>query len=351
MTKLFFFQLIVTLLFHNSGLIPVAQEHCVSNPTLLVLNESNPKGEPANMEKGKIVFATFAHDPDELTWALVMIESIRTFGGTLRNVPVWLYLPENHPEMDIMAQDKQSSLRISVKKSRTPEEAKPLWFSGKVFASALAEKEASGKYEILAWLDPDMVFVKEPHAFLLDDGISLGYRPVMHQLIGSLYSEPPNEFWARLYQKLSVPDSSLFPMVTPVDQANLRSYFNAGMLIVRPKRGILRKWPECFKVLYTDSVFVEMCKKDQLKAIFLHQAALAGAILNMLHRSDMIELPPTYNYPLNLTDKYPADKKPKSLDELVMFRHDLMFSDPERKDQVKDTSMIFSWLKERFPKK
>ena len=302
------------------------------------------------MEKEKIIFATFAPNQGVLTWALIMIESLRTFGGALRNVPVWLYMPENQPEMDSMALQKQTALEITVKKSRTPEEAKPLWFSGKVFASGVTEEEAADKSEILAWIDADTVFVKEPRAFLLDEGISLGYRPVMHRLIGSLYSEPPDEFWSRLYKRLSIPESSLFPMVTPVDQATIRPYFNAGMLIVRPQRRILRKWAECFKTLYTDSFFADRYKKDRQIAIFLHQAALVGAVLNILHKSDMQELPPTYNYPLNLADDYPPDKKPKSLDELVMFRHDIMFSDPETKDKVKDTSQIFSWLKERFRK-
>ena len=73
--------------------------------------------------------------------------------------------------------------------------------------------------------------------------------------------------------------TSIFPVKTPVDREKLRAYFNAGVLILRPEMGVLRRWPSCFATLYTDSVFVTWCKQDQLKAIFLHQAALAGAIL------------------------------------------------------------------------
>jgi hypothetical protein len=138
-------------------------------------------------------------------------------------------------------------------------------------------------------------------------------------------------------------------VVTPIDEARIRAYFNAGMLIVRPERGILQGWPEAFAQVYSDSVFAEWTKSDRLKAIFLHQAALAGNILANLTRAEIFELPPTYNYPLNLADKYPAARKPLSLDSLVMFRHDGVFATAEQLARVDDGSKILTWLKARLP--
>jgi hypothetical protein len=307
-------------------------------------------GASSKMQDKQIVFGTYATDFDALYWTLIMVESLRTFGGELRNAPVWVYLPDDDQEIE-----KTSGLRpipdgVTLKRSNTPAEARPLSYSGKVFAAALAEADAVGRYQLLAWLDPDAIFVKEPRDFLLPDSISFGYRPVMHKLIGSRLSEPPDEFWTRVYDRLGVPAASIFSVRTPLDRETIRAYFNAGLLVLRPEMGVLRKWPECFAMLYTDTIFANWCKQDQRKAIFLHQVALTGDILSTLHKADMIELPATYNYPLFLQDKYPTLKRPASLDDVVLFRHEFIFSTPTGLEQVEDSSNIYRWVRGRVPK-
>ncbi|MBM4159660.1 MAG: hypothetical protein FJ217_01030 [Ignavibacteria bacterium] len=193
--------------------------------------------------------------------------------------------------------------------------------------------------------------MNEPREFFLPRGVNLAYRPVMHKLIGSRYSEPPDEFWSRLYEKLAVPQSNIFPMVTPVDQETIRAYFNAGILVVHPERGLLRRWPPCFEVLCCDSVLKEMSVRDRRKQIFLHQAALTGAILTHLDRSEMMELPEVYNYPLFLHQQMPARLRPVSLDSLVTLRYDILFADPSWGEELRDSSQILQWFKQRFPAK
>ncbi|MDD4051216.1 MAG: hypothetical protein PHR28_04870 [candidate division Zixibacteria bacterium] len=309
-------------------------------------------GELQTMTKTPIIFATYASDDQALYWALVMAESIRQFGGDMRNAPIWVYRPEGQPDIDSMQRKKQETLAVILKTIPIPEDAQGAWFAGKVNASAAAETDAEGKGIILAWLDPDEIFVKEPKEFLLPDSVSFGYRPVMHKLIGSLYSEPPDEFWSRVYARLSVPESAVFPVVSPLDQLTLRAYFNAGILIVRPERGLLRRWPGCFRTLYSDSVFAEWCRTDQLRAIFLHQAALAGDVLTLLKQSETMDLPSTYNYPAYFHDRYPAETKPKSLDDVVMFRHEFFASGRGFMDITTITdAKIVDWVRQRLPRK
>lgn len=302
------------------------------------------------MRDKRIVFGTYAADGNALYWILMMVESLRTFGGELRDAPVWVYLPDDQPEIEKSNKLRSVPAGVTLRRSSTPPDARRFWFSGKVYSAALAEVDAVGRYQLLAWLDPDVIFVKEPRDFLLPDSISLGYRPVMHKLIGSRYSEPPDEFWTRVYDKLGVGAAAIFPVQTPVDQETIRAYFNAGLVVLRPEMGVLRKWPECFTILYTDSVFVDWCKQDQKKAIFLHQAALAGDILSTLRKADMVELPATYNYAIFLREKYPPSSRPASLDDVVLFRHEFIFSEPDGLEQVKDSSKIYQWVKERLPK-
>jgi hypothetical protein len=308
-----------------------------------------PAEEQDNMPDTRIVIGTYAADTDALYWILVMVESLRTFGGELRNAPVWVYQPDNHPELGESNRTRPIPEGVTFKRSSIPRDARQFYFSGKVLAAALAESDAVGRYQLLVWLDPDVVFVNEPRDLLLPDSISLGFRPVMHKLIGSRSSEPTDEFWTRVYDKLGVTAAAIFPVQTPVDQETIRAYFNAGLLVLRPEMGVLRKWPECFATLYTDSVFVNWCKQDQTRAIFLHQVALAGDILSTLRRQDMIELPATYNYSVFLQDKYPASMRPRSVDDVVMFRHEFIFSDTTALERIRGAQRMYQWIRERVP--
>ena len=173
----------------------------------------------------------------------------------------------------------------------------------------------------------------------------------MLKLIGSAYNEPPDEFWSRLYDKFSVKPEAIFPITTPVDSTQIRAYFNAGIIIVRPERGILRKWPVFYEKLYSDPFYQEECKKDVKKRIFLHQTALVGAVLNMLSWDEMTSFDDRYNYPFFFFEKYPADKQLKSLDDAVTIRHDgVMYRDKDWKKKMNDTSKIAEWIKREFTK-
>ena len=301
----------------------------------------------------KIIFAGFAEGTEQLSHMLVFTESIRKFSGRFRNSPVWIYVPEGTNEKFRKILDKFAVLQGDIFESTAPEESLNYFFARKVFAAAEAEKKAEAQTKILAWLDEDTIILKEPIDFLLPAEKSLGYRPVMHQNIGSLYSEPPDDFWSRVYKNLSILESALFPMVTPADQRTLRPYFNAGLMVVRPERGVLRRWPENFKKLYEDPVFAEMCQKDVYKRIFLHQAALVGAILNTLRKEEMFEFSLKYNYPLFFHEKFEATRKFGDISEAITTRYDIYFRNPSPgwSERLKGPEEIITWLKDKFPEK
>jgi len=234
-----------------------------------------------------------------------------------------------------------------------PEEATWFYRSRKVFASAQAEQQAAGKARILAWLDADTVILQEPGEFLLPEGKSLGYRPVMHRNISPLYEEPLDDFWKRAYADMSIPESAVFPMVTVADGDKIRPYFNAGCLVVRPERGLLRKWAETFPVLYKDPVLKEMCRRDELKRIFIHQVALSGAVLKHLRRSEMIELSKRINYPLFFREMFGAKREFHDIGEAVTIRYESFFNDPppDWDKMLSGPPDRIAWLKEHIKPK
>jgi hypothetical protein len=139
-------------------------------------------------------------------------------------------------------------------------------------------------------------------------------------------------------------------MTTPADSKTIRPYFNAGLLVVRPEKGILRKWAQNFPVLYEDPVFVEWCNEDRYKLIFLHQVALAGAVLNKLTKEEMSELSYRINYPVFFDRLFEADKDFSSIEEAVTIRYDVFFrkAPPNWDKTLKGPKEKIEWLKKRI---
>jgi hypothetical protein len=312
------------------------------------LGENAMKASPKNTgELPSLVFATYADSDDDLYWATVLAESIRGMGGRLRDCPIWIYMPEDiKPSPSKVS--RTDAFSITLKSSSMPNEAREFYYSGKVFAAGLAERNAEQDFDILAWLDADAVFVREPSDFLLDMGIDLGYRPVQLVIISSPLDNPISEYWKRIYDMLDVSESAIFPMTTTVDGVSIRPHFNAGMVIVRPQVGILKKWADNFTKLISDSAVVRLCNEEKLNNIYLHQAALAGTILKMIPPSRMRDLPPTYNYAVFITDKMAAGTRIPSLDDVVMFRHGQHYVGIDKLEGFAGSSRIFLWLKERW---
>jgi hypothetical protein len=297
-----------------------------------------------------VVFASYAGDGEQLHNTLILVESVRTFGGRFADAPVWIYAPSSLLKTQEKLVKSFAPLGAEVRPSDAPREAREVPYAGKVFAAARAEAEAKGAASILVWMDEDTVVLKEPRDLMLVRGKSLGYRPVTHQNIGSLYSEKPDALWRRVYERLSVPESAVFPMKTAADGKTLRPYFNAGLLAVRPERGLLKAWAEAFSALYNDPVLAGMCGKDERARVFLHQAALSGAIMKHLDRDEMELLPAGYNYPLFFEKTDGADKAFDTLDGVVTLRYDVAFRNPapDWSAKLKGPAETVSWLEKRL---
>jgi len=294
-----------------------------------------------------LIIATFTERTERLADLRLLGESLRTFGGRFRDAPLRVYLPSDLIPLDAVVAERFRALSMEHRISAAPEDALGFPFARKVFAAAQAEEEAAGHAKTLVWLDEDTIVLDEPAQFDLPPGAILAYRPVMHRNIGSLHDSPIDEFWGRVYDKLAVPAGAVFPMPAVADGAVLRPYFNAGLLVVRPEAEILRQWARDFPLLYGDSVFVDWCTADQLKAIFLHQAALTGTILRMVPRAHMTLLPDGYNYPVFFDQMFGANRPFDSLEGVITLRHEGYFTNPalDCDTRLRGPADRIQWLK------
>ncbi len=296
----------------------------------------------------RVLFSTFAEDDEERAMAIVLLESIRTFGGRLKDAPVWIWIPASQFDEATEFRARVAAFAADVRPSDTPQKARSLPFAGKAYAAPLAEAAAAGQADFLIWMDCDTIVLKEPTALLPPAGIDLGATPVFHTRIGSPYAQPPDALWSRAYGILAVPESAIFPVTTPVDQNTLRAYFNAGLLVVRPGRGVLRGWKDAFETLQEDPAIAEMCEADPAKNLFLHQVALAGAIVKNLRRDQILLYPRGINYNYLLHGQYPPESRIDSIDDIVTFRYDIGFRDPAVVAGLTGSKEIVDWIRERF---
>jgi len=248
----------------------------------------------------KLIFAFMqAYGGDERE-SLLLARSLRMFGGELTNYPLWMMVPQKLAHLSETTRQALSGLDIQLNRFEVPEEALRFPFGGKVYAAAAAESLASNEADILVWMDSDTVFAGEPAELALKENVNLGYRPVMLKNISSLYDEPLNAFWSFIFERCNTPVNDIFPMLTTVDKVRIRPHFNAGILSVRPKAGLLQAWRKNFERLYRQLELAPFYQGNSLYRIFAHQAILAGTLLAKLKKGEMQDLGARFNYPVFL---------------------------------------------------
>lgn len=274
-----------------------------------------------------LIFTTLAIPGKSELDTLLLAESLRSFGADLAANPIWVLVPAELGPLSDPTLEKLAHLKARIILFESDPEIFRFPFAAKIVAAATLETQAQGQTERLVYMDRDTIVLAEPIEFLIPADQSLGYRPVHHKLLGSAWDQPLDPFWTLIYEVCDVPDENLFPMTTHVGE-RIRPYFNAGMFIIRPESGLLGQWRDTFLKWYRQPQFKSYYEKDQLYAIFIHQAIFTGVLLQSLKPTEMYELSPRINYPLHLHDQIPPDLRPATIDELVTVRYESIFDKP-----------------------
>jgi hypothetical protein len=280
--------------------------------------------------------------------AILLAASIRAFAGRLADSPILAMVPGSPDALSEATTSALRDLGVDIRDFTIDQPALGFPFAAKVYAAAAAEVVAAERGGLLVWMDRGSLVVQEPAALLLPPGKALAYRPVDHTLIGSPYDEPLDTFWSLVYQFCGVPAQHVFPMTTSVDRRVLRPYFNAGLLVVRPGQGLLRRWRDNFHQLYLRPELTALYQQSELYAIFVHQAILAATVLATLAPPELVELPVQVNYPLHMHAGYPAGQRPARLNDLISFRYESLLQNGTWRDTIPVDEPLHSWLEQHL---
>jgi hypothetical protein len=317
--------------------------------SIITIGMLNPAGAREMNTQEKIVIATVIYPAE---WseknALLLVESIRAFAGSLAETPIWCYVPQYGKEVSRETVRRLNDLNVAIIPFDIDIEVARFFFAADIRAAWLAESTAIDKTELLAWLGANTIILKQPDAFLLSAEKQLGYRPVHHINVGSEFKSGLDPFWAFVYDYCKVPEDRIFPMETHVDRKVIRPYFNAGMIITRPENKLMRTWHDTFFKVYQKPELRAFYEQDERYVIFIHQALLSGIILNMFTKDEIQELPRDYNYPLHLYDEDITADRPSSIDDVVTLRHEGFYQDPQWMDKMPASDRLKQWLAERL---
>jgi hypothetical protein len=295
----------------------------------------------------RITFATMATQ-DNPTRAIMLFDSLRTFGGELADAPCIILTPEKGGPLPDRAKEQLSVLDVRLIPFDMDEGAVRFPLATLVYAAARAEQEVRDKAEILVWMNEDTLIVRPPVDFLLHKGINFAYRPVHHTRISSVYDKPPDDFWSLIYQHCSVEEGKTFPMETCTRDNTIRAHFNAGLLVVRPEQRLLDKWLGNFKRLYQHPDFQPFFKTDVIYMVFMHQAVLSSVVLSIFRKDELLELPETFNYPLHLHQEYPIEYQPQALNNLITCRYEGIEDLQNSLKAIRVEEPLKGWLNERL---
>lgn len=216
-----------------------------------------------------------------------MIQSLRRWGGQISQAPVLAVTPRSGPHLSKETLDLfQAS---GVRYLRVKAGGGFSWnnFMNKPNALRLAEKETDT--DCLAWLDSDILVLREPEQLVLAaDEDFAACAPDKN--VGTSGSNDPNDpYWHKIGAALDVDLEKLPWITTEVEKEKIRLYFNSGVFVYRKKTGFGREFlSDCRKILYA------RIASRYAKIFFTDQIALGFTAFRLGLR--LKTLPHAYNY-------------------------------------------------------
>lgn len=239
--------------------------------------------------------------------ALLLFESIRRYAGRFQDCAIYAFSPREGHAISSGAKAHLEKLSVNYVDTILNTDCTEYGSANRVAAAAYAE--ANYRHEFLVVLDSDTLFLREPDRILLPADIDVAVRPV--DVKGMCTAGPYDQFdkyWRELCLCCGV-DYDEIPWTNSfVDRQRIKASYNGGLVIVRSELGILQRWSKCFFASVEERLTpyaqpwhlrsgVSWIDSRASQFWGSNQAALSLAIWSNTRR--VLELPPTYNYPLH----------------------------------------------------
>ena len=287
----------------------------------------------------KTIFTTLVRSSQEIPHVHLLIESIRTWGGALSGNNIIIF--NMNPACVSCTELKAKNVHLIP--LELPKSLKHVCFGDKVYACARAE-ELFPDADTLIWIDPACLVVNPPVLYETGNSFDCTVRPVHIKNVGLQANGPLDIFWKRIYEICGVKDTDR-TVETFVDNKLIRAYYNTHAFAVNPSACLLRQWLSLFEKLVHDTEYQQAACDNVLHKIFLHQAVLSALISVRCNTDNVRILPPEYNYPYNLQNEVPDERRANVLNDLVTVAYENRTLDPDTMDDIRILEPLKGWLK------
>jgi hypothetical protein len=272
--------------------------------------------------------------------AILLAESLRTWGGACAEAPVYAFAPRPGMQPEAATIERLAELGCEFVDEPLVDRFADNPTFNKVPVCAWAERELD--HDTLVFTDSDCVFFNEPAELAEGDWVA-AMRPVDRRIAGSRGKGRGEPFWQKMYAELGVKGR---PFVrTTVGQMKIRAYWNSGLIGVRRSAGLFGAWEQALHRLY-DAELV-----DDRWPQFMDQISWAMVTADVHDRVRILSHP--YNYPLRQRPSLTAEARELDLEEIVHIHYRLWFHMRDSLAKVEPPfdpgSERYGWLSERLP--
>jgi hypothetical protein len=294
--------------------------------------------------------------------AILLVDSLRRFGGAYANCPVYAVSPRPSRQMSAACREALSAMGVLliVEPLAASEEA----YGTVARLAACAWAERSLACEILVSLDDDLFFANEPDFHLV--GADFFARPVdVKGMCTSGAGDPFDSYWRRIADACGVIYDDIPWLETTVDQVRVKASYNGGMIAVRRERGLFQEAERMFRVLRANDLAPRAGGAEEVFAStgFVGSEATrwwgsAQAVLSLAvtHNKAAVSIaPPSYNIPVHAADSWERYGADFSLNNAVLVHYHWMLG---RQYVKKDIVLkggadlprpVLEWLKSKTP--
>jgi hypothetical protein len=274
------------------------------------------------------------------TEAELLVESLRRWGGTLAESPVYAFAPRPGHEPAEETVGRLAELGATYVAEPLVDRFAETPTFNKIFVSAWAERELD--HETLVFTDTDAVFLGEPLELAEGDWVAAA-RPVDRRIAGSKGKGKNEPYWRRMYDALDVKGR---PFVeTTVGNLEIRAYWNSGLVAARRQAGLFGAWEAAIHRLYDLDVVY------QRRPHFMDQLSWAAVTADVHERVRILSA--AYNYPIRQRQALPEAARDLDLDRIVHLHYRLWFHLAGALDKVDPPfdpgGERYRWLAERLP--
>jgi hypothetical protein len=266
---------------------------------------------------------------------ILFARSLRRFGGRFAGCAVHAYAPREgrNPSPETTAALEEERVVVHTEVLNGEHDFYP--FANKIYAMAAAERELPE--EIVVFTDSDTVFVNQPDALDLAEGVDVAVAPAFH--VNRASRGPGHEmepYWDRVWEMAGAPKEPPY-VETTERQKRIRCYFNAGLLAARSSSGYCSEWLELWRRLLEEEHF------PKGRMMVTDQVAISAAVARRPDR--FVALGREYNYNLHRRPFYTAGMDTVDLSQLVHVHYHQWFN---RRNVLRDLRPPFDPETEQY---